>query len=202
MAQTSKLAAELEKRHADWLRDRFPAQKDRFEDLVSNGQRPDYMVISCCDSRVQPEHIFQADPGFFFTHRNIANFVPRANAGDVTIGTAAALEYGVGVLGVKAILVMGHSKCGGIQGCRDACHDRSKSPGGAVQKWIDHIEPAFKEVRALSGDHQLEAMEKEAVRLSLKNLRSYAPIQEAMNARGLILIGCWYDISSGEVAFL
>ena len=83
-----------------WKQKSFPAQERAFTTLARDGQAPDFMVISCCDSRVLPTDIFGAGAGDIFLHRNIANFVPPYaapsvnNVGD-TYGTSAALEYGV-----------------------------------------------------------------------------------------------------------
>ena len=79
-------------------------------------QSPKAMIISCCDSRVNVEKIFSAKHGELFIHKNIANLVPAYKNKSLNCSTAAALEYGTLVLEVPAIIILGHSQCGGIKG--------------------------------------------------------------------------------------
>ena len=78
-------------------------------------QSPKAMIISCCDSRVNVEKIFSAKHGEIFTHKNIANLVPAYRNKSLNCSTAAALEYGVLILEVPSIIILGHSQCGGIK---------------------------------------------------------------------------------------
>jgi carbonic anhydrase len=73
------------------------------------------MVISCCDSRLDPQVIFAAAPGDLLVVRNIANLVPPYQPDTVHHGTSAALEFGVCRLGVEQIVILGHSQCGGVR---------------------------------------------------------------------------------------
>ena len=101
----------------DVLADRFRRFKyrhfapniDHYEELADNGQNPDYMVVSCCDSRVDPETIFSAMPGELFVVRNVANLVPPYETLGKYHGVSAALEFAVLNLRVKHIVVLGHS---------------------------------------------------------------------------------------------
>lgn len=90
-------------------------QKIYLEELESSPQRPEAMLISCCDSRVNPTDLLKAEPGDLFVVRNIAAIVPPFEANSPPNSTAAALEFGVCGLGVKHIILMGHSQCGGIK---------------------------------------------------------------------------------------
>lgn len=72
---------------------RLPRERERFEDLAATGQKPEIMVIGCCDSRVSPEVIFDARPGELFVVRNVANLVPPFETGGQFHGTSAALEF-------------------------------------------------------------------------------------------------------------
>src|SRR3989338_1500492 len=82
--------------------------------LSVSGQKPEIMVIACCDSRVDPSLILQCDPGDLFVVRNVANIVPPYEHDDKHHGTSAALEFGVCYLQVKHLIILGHSQCGGI----------------------------------------------------------------------------------------
>jgi carbonic anhydrase len=97
---------------------RFARERARYEALAE-AQRPEIMVIGCCDSRVPPEVIFDANPGEMFVVRNVANLVPPFETGGEYHGTSAALEFAVQGLKVKHIVVLGHAGCGGIRAYAD-----------------------------------------------------------------------------------
>jgi carbonic anhydrase len=128
-----------------FLGGRFRHEKDRFHHLAEAGQTPRIMVIGCCDSRVSPEIIFDAEPGELFVLRNIANLVPPYGPSDDLHGTSAALEFGVMGLEVEHIVVMGHAGCGGVgafaRGEANAGY-QPLSPSEFVGKWISLIKPA------------------------------------------------------------
>ena len=95
--------------------DSYPQQKARYDALENDGQSPPVMVISCCDSRVDPATIFDTVPGQVFALRNVANLVPPFETGGGLHGASAAIEFGVLGLAVKHIVVVGHGQCGGIK---------------------------------------------------------------------------------------
>ncbi len=80
--------------------------------LSNYGQQPQIMVVSCCDSRVDPALILQCDPGDLFVVRNVANIIPPYEKDEAHHGTSAALEFGVCLLKVKHLILLGHSQCG------------------------------------------------------------------------------------------
>src|SRR5438045_6571979 len=94
---------------------RLPTEQSRYRELSERGQSPEIMVIGCCDSRVSPEVIFDAGPGELFVVRNVANLVPPYAPDDSYHGVSAALEFAVGALRVKHIVVIGHAGCGGVR---------------------------------------------------------------------------------------
>src|SRR5215208_8114206 len=93
-----------------FLGDHFAREQDRYEALAEQGQSPEILVISCCDSRVSPEVIFDASPGELFVVRNVANLVPPFETGGAFHGTSAALEFAVMALKVKHIVA--HRRAG------------------------------------------------------------------------------------------
>jgi len=93
----------------------FKKYKNKFIDLVKNGQHPKVLFIGCSDSRVVPNLITQSEPGDLFVMRNIGNFVPPFKPDVDFHGTAAAIEYAVSILKVTDIIVCGHSHCGAIK---------------------------------------------------------------------------------------
>jgi carbonic anhydrase len=93
----------------------WPEQRRIFESLAENGQAPQTLVVACVDSRVDPTRIFDTRPGEMLTVRNVASLVPPYAPDSLYHGTSAALEFGVRVLEIPHIVVMGHGLCGGVK---------------------------------------------------------------------------------------
>src|SRR6476619_6297794 len=129
---------------------RFRAQGWReqsrlFESLAKEGQSPKALVVACVDSRVDPAMIFDTAPGEMLTVRNVANLVP-PYAPDVAYhGTSAALEFGVRVLAVPHVVVLGHELCGGVNALLEGAPDTARD---FVAPWMSMAESARE--RALS----------------------------------------------------
>lgn len=176
-------------RSRTWVRER-----DRFNELSEGGQHPQTMVIACSDSRTDPQLVFDAAPGQLFVVRNVANVVPPYGPDSRHHGTSAALEFGVRVLGVKRIVVMGHAMCGGVEAL---LYGAPSVAPDFVGKWMEIAEAA--KARALSAhpDRRREVCEHELVLLSLGNMMSFPWIKEATIAGKLALHGCFFDIRSG-----
>ncbi|MDE2005654.1 MAG: carbonic anhydrase [Rhodospirillales bacterium] len=175
----------------------WPNRRRRFETLAAQGQNPRAMVVACADSRVDPAMIFDAGPGEIFTVRNVANLIPPCQPDGAWHGTSAALEFGVAVLRVAHLIVLGHGLCGGIRALLDGVADR---PGGFIGPWIRLAEP----VRALACkavDPQLEG-EYAVVRLSLANLMTFPWVAERVASGELQLHGAHFDIRTGVLAVL
>ncbi|ADZ68787.1 carbonic anhydrase [Polymorphum gilvum] len=171
------------------------------ERLAIYGQRPEVMVISCCDSRVTPEGVFHVGPGELFVVRNVANLVPPYEETEGQHGTSAAIEYAVKVLKVKHIVVMGHAQCGGVRAFRETANAPLVT-GEFIGRWIKLLEPAAIAMACMPvdklDDPQL-AMEYAGVRQSLKNLRTFPFVDAAVSAGALKVHGAWFDIGSGEL---
>jgi len=125
-----------------FLQGRFHSERDRYKTLARVGQSPEILVISCCDSRVSPEVIFDARPGELFVVRNVANLVPPCDPDTESSyhGTSAAIEFAVNGLNVKHIVVLGHASCGGIQSFFDSA--KPLSAGNFIGKWMSQITPS------------------------------------------------------------
>ncbi|RMH39110.1 MAG: carbonic anhydrase [Alphaproteobacteria bacterium] len=195
----------LVKRYQGWRATDFAENAPWYRRLAEEGQRPRAMVISCCDSRVDPNNIFTSEPGEFFVHRNIANLVPPCEPGAEHHGTSAAIEYAVRSLKVAHLIVLGHSGCGGVRGCHDMCTGRAPELENEsfVGRWLDILRPGYERVsdRQGLGDEAstLRALEWEAVRVSLENLVGFPFIREAVENGALTLHGLWADIATGEL---
>lgn len=184
-------------------RDAYASQVAAYRRLAE-GQRPNTMIISCSDSRVDPATIFAAGPGELFVVRNVANLVPRFTNDSLHHGTSAALEFAVTNLEVEQIVVMGHGECGGIQACMEAAHGRPASY--FVGPWVEIAAPARDEVLKNQRDapevDQRRSLEHAAVLLSLENLKTFPFVREAIETRALALEGAWFSIGEGALYWL
>lgn len=158
------------------------------------------MVVSCCDSRVHVTSIFGADQGEFFIHRNVANLVPPYAPDSDHHGTSAAVEYAVRTLRVAHLIVLGHSGCGGVQGCYDMCSGAApelNETTSFVGRWMDILRPGYDRLPNGDQDTRVRALEKEAVLVSLENLMSFPFVAQAVEDGDLTLHGLWNDIGNG-----
>ena len=183
----------------------FVANQDHYEALAKYGQNPDVMVVSCCDSRVDPETIFTAMPGELFVMRNVANLIPPYETSGKYHGVSAALEFAALNLRVKHIVVMGHSGCGGIRACID--HDAARqTEANFISNWMSMLDEPYAKLRSekpdLAGDGLRTALEHAAIHTSLANLRTF-PCINALEAKGRVaLYGAHFDIASGTLSVL
>lgn len=174
----------------------YPKQKARFDLLASDGQAPPVMIISCCDSRVDPATVFDTVPGQVFALRNVANLVPPYELGGGLHGVSAAIEFGVLGLEVRHIVVLGHAQCGGIKASLSGS-DLVKNGPSFVDKWMGLISDARDNVLAANPDDAQHVLELEAVKVSLANLRSFPFIAEREQAGTLKLHGAYFGIAEG-----
>ncbi|HVE01392.1 MAG TPA: carbonic anhydrase [Sphingomicrobium sp.] len=187
-------------REKDW-----PAERERWSELAE-GQSPKVMILSCADSRVDPAHIFDARPGEMFVTRNIAALAPPYETSSGFHGVSAALEFAVTQLEVGEILVMGHGLCGGCAAALTGqFEDSTPGEGHFIADWVRMLNGARDEVRARHEQIDREAfldMEREAVKVSLANLRTFPWIVERERAGSLKLHGSHFSISEGRLYVL
>ena len=200
MDHARPLPAYLVQRFHGWKATAYAQNRAWYRRLAESGQHPRAMVISCCDSRVHVTSIFGADEGEFFIHRNVANLVPPYNPDGETHGTSAAVEYAVAVLKVAHVIVLGHSNCGGVQGCHDMCMGHAPEldlASSFVGRWMDILRPGFARVAHLPDADRPRALEKEAVLVSLENLMTFPFVRAAVENDLLTLHGLWTDTGEG-----
>ena len=187
-------------RETDWARER-----ERWSEL-SEGQNPRVMVLSCADSRVDPSHIFDARPGEMFVVRNIAGLAPPYETSPGHHGVSAALEFAVTQIKVGEILVMGHGLCGGCAAALTGQFDNSEhGEGHFIADWVGMLGEASANVRARHSELDQDAfldMEREAVKVSLANLRTFPWIAEREQAGELKLHGAHFAIGEGRLYVL
>ena len=179
---------------------RWPEERDHYEALAKSGQSPDYLVIACSDSRADPATIFGAAPGELFVVRNVAGIVPPCESDSGHRGTSAALAFAVEMLKVKEIVVLGHAQCGGIAAAID-----SKLVAGVpfIGAWIDLLEPALAHSAHIEdGRMRHVMMERDCIRLSLKNLMTFGFVKDRVTAGALKLSGARFGIADGKLEVL
>ena len=204
MEHAKPLPSYLVQRYHGWQATTYTENKAWYRRLAAGGQHPRAMVISCCDSRVHVTSIFGADQGEFFIHRNIANLVPPFNPDGEYHGTSAAVEYAVTALKVAHVIVLGHSSCGGIQGCHAMCSGHApelEKKSSFIGRWMDILRPGYERVKGIADPaEQIQALEKQAVLISMENLMTFPFVREAVEAEEMTLHGLWTDIGEGGLS--
>lgn len=176
----------------------FIDSPETYQKLAKDGQSPETLVIACSDSRVDPSILFSTGPGDIFVIRNVANLVPPHEHDEQSChGTSAAIEYAVTVLGVKNIIVLGHQYCGGISTLiSDEVNDHN-----FIDNWLYIAEDAkLKALAQYSDKSQVCACcEKEAIKISIQNLRSFPFIGERLANSSLSLHGWYFCLETGRL---
>ncbi|HCX14967.1 MAG TPA: carbonic anhydrase [Rhodospirillaceae bacterium] len=176
----------------------WPKECSRYEELAKMGQKPRSMVIACSDSRVDPQTVFDSSPGELFIIRNVAGLVPQYKPDSSYHGTSAALEFGVRVLKVKHIIVLGHARCGGVQAMVEGSPAEAKE---FVEPWMKIAKKALHS-QPPKNVEKLTYYETEVVRITLENLLTFPWIRDAVMAGDLNLNGFRFDVSNGTLSLL
>lgn len=182
---------------AKFQKEVYPGQKHLFKQLAS-GQKPEYLFITCADSRVVPALITQADPGELFLCRNAGNIVPPY--GEMTGGVSATIEYAVVALEVKHVIVCGHTDCGAMNG---VLHPEKVKKLPTVAAWLKHGDLAREIVQQkypdLSPEERLPKLTQYNVVAQLDHLRTHPSVAARVAIGKLDLHGWYYHIESGEM---
>jgi carbonic anhydrase len=173
------------------------SQRERFERLA-HGQQPLALFITCSDSRINPNLITQTEPGELFILRNAGNIVPPYGAADG--GEGATVEYAVEALGIKDIIVCGHSHCGAMTALLEP--DRLRRLP-AVAAWLVHARATRRIRRHKSPDRAgpplLATVIEENVLVQMQNLRTHPAVARGLACGQVRLHGWVYHIETGEV---
>ncbi|MCZ4408472.1 carbonic anhydrase [Cryomorphaceae bacterium 1068] len=183
------------KNNEDWVKQKLSLDPKYFSDL-SKGQNPEILYIGCSDSRVTAEELMGGQPGDVFVHRNIANLVPNTD-----LSAMSVIEYAVGTLEVKHIVVCGHYYCGGVKAAMQA------ADLGLLNSWLRNIRDVYRihktELNAIADEEQKY---KRLVELNVQeqciNVLKTAKVQKAYIDRGLTVHGWVFDIHSGKLVDL
>ncbi|MFT7459259.1 MAG: carbonic anhydrase [Planctomycetota bacterium] len=182
---------------AEFQKTAFQQNKDLFQKLA-NKQEPETLFITCSDSRIDPNLITQTSPGELFICRNAGNIVPPHS--HTTGGITASIEFAVMVLGVRHVVICGHTDCGAMKG---AMHPENLTSLPHVSNWLSHASAALARVKARSGeinDDHLAELTQENVLMQIKHLETHPSVAAKMATGDLMIHGWVYDIPHGEVS--
>jgi len=171
----------------------------RFFQRLADGQQPLALFITCSDSRIDPTMLTQTKPGELFIMRNAGNIVPPYGTG--SCGESATIEYAVAVLGIRDIIVCGHSHCGAMAAL---LHPEKVSELPAVKNWLANAEATSRIIRENYGhitdpQARITATVEENVLVQLENLRTHPSVLAAMGRKELEVHGWVYKFESGQV---
>lgn len=183
--------------HKRFLAEVFPGKKKDFH-LLAEMQAPEWLFITCADSRVVPDLILGTAPGDLFISRGIGNVVPIT--GQDVDGVTATIEYAVEVLKVKHAILCGHSDCGALKAALDR---KSLETLPKARRWLSHVESAFAHRQPLNpadGDSaELASLIRGNVVAQLQNLKAQPSVARALAEVRLTVHGWYYDILSGRI---
>ncbi|ARV63081.1 carbonate dehydratase [Nostocales cyanobacterium HT-58-2] len=177
----------------------FITHRELFEQL-SHGQSPEVLLITCSDSRIDPNLITQTQPGELFVIRNIGNIIPPY--GTLNSGEGAGIEYAVQALGIRDIVICGHSHCGAMKGLLQIGNLAQQMP--LVYDWLKHYgEPTRRLVldnyKDYPSDKLLKITIEQNILTQIENLETYPVIRSKLHSGQLTLHAWIYEIESGEV---
>ena len=181
----------------DFQQHGFRPLEGLFHDLA-HGQKPETLFITCSDSRIDPNLLTRSQPGELFILRNAGNIIPPHPAANS--GEGATIEFAVAGLGVKDIIVCGHSHCGAMKGL---LHPEELEAMPAVQEWLSHADATRRIMSEnythLEGTALLTATIEENVLVQLEHLRTLPSVAARLAQCNIRLHGWVYKIETGEV---
>lgn len=195
----SQLPEQLESGFASFVESFYREDNKLMHDLVVEGQHPHTCVVACCDSRVDPAHLFNSKPGDLFVVRAIAAHVPKHGEHELAASVIAGIYYAVMVLKVKNLIIIGHSQCGGVKAVIEN-EDLNALPESLVS-WLKGFASIRPSCQGLNHDEQLEHGEKLCVANSLEALKSYDFIDDARATGDLSVYACHFDMKKGALSF-
>jgi carbonic anhydrase len=173
----------------------YPERRETYLEAVSKPQEPHTLIITCADSRIDPELITQSGPGELFVMRNIGNLVPPY--GEMIGGVSSVIEYAVSALKVKHLVICGHSDCGAMKAMLKP-ESTDKMP--TVRRWLRNAEAALSVTREIAPEaNMLPQLTEQNVLMQMTHAKTHPAVAGAM-ARGELTVGGWvYDIARGDV---
>ncbi|KQT45346.1 carbonic anhydrase [Methylobacterium sp. Leaf456] len=160
---------------------------------LARGQAPFCVLVGCSDSRVSPEILFGRGLGELFIVRNAGNTVDTAALGSI--------EYGVGVLGVPLVVVLGHQSCGAVAAAVDVVEKNATFPG-VIGEMVQPIVPAVLEARSQGGDLLESSVRNNARRVAKRLTTQSVVITNALNGGKVKVVGARYSLSDGQIEWM
>ena len=194
----------LIERYKLWKKNTFEDYKDIYYQASKTVQKPIAMIITCCDSRILENSIFDGGVGDYFIHRNIANIVPNKNDKEQNVQTLSAIEYALKVLKIPNLIILGHSNCGGVEYYYKTLTDKKKLNNFEyIDKWVSCLDDSYSKIpNDLADNEKIIFFEQENIKQSIINLHEYEFIKKLIDKKKLKVIGLWYQINSGLLKFL
>lgn len=180
----------------------FDRNPELFDRLFAEGQNPRALMVACCDSRCDPGVLTDSKPGELFVVRNVANLVPPYLQATTYAGTTSAIAFAICNLGVAHVIVMGHTRCGGIRALMEnkppTCDEEQ-----LIAKWLEiAVDARLRVLKELPGkpqEIQARACEQASILKSLENLMSFPWVSRRVNAGTLALHGWYFDMENGAL---
>lgn len=176
----------------------YPQYRNMFLALADK-QHPEAMLITCADSRIVPTLFLQCEPGDLFICRNAGNIVPPYEGG--TGGVTATVEYAVDVLGIRHVIVCGHSDCGAMKTVLNPKALRNKP---AIGRWLHHADRArriaVESPRPATPEQRLRLVTEENVIAQLHNLGTHPAVAAGLARGDVDLYGWYYDITTASIS--
>jgi carbonic anhydrase len=177
----------------------YPRNQETYVKAVSAPQQPHALIVTCADSRIDPELITQSKPGDLFVTRNIGNLVPAY--GEMLGGVSAVIEYAVSALKVRHVVICGHSDCGAMKGL---LHPEAVEEMPTVKSWLKNAHAALSVANSLAKPNEkpsrlMQRLTEENVLLQMQHLRTHPSVAGAMAREELTISGWVYDIGKGQV---
>jgi carbonic anhydrase len=171
----------------------FPLFREHYQRLVDEGQQPSTLFLGCADSRVVPDLLTSALPGDLFVIRNVGNLVPPFEPDAGFHGTSAGIEFATLMLGVKDIIVCGHSHCGAMR----ALFTPLREDAPHITRWLELARPAV--VQLEMTEENLRLTEMRSIVLQLERLLTFPMVRDRVERGELCLHGWYYVIEEGSV---
>ena len=175
----------------------FPQKRQLYQSLA-DGQSPKYLFITCCDSRINPVEFTSTEPGDLFSERSIGNIIPLPHTFETE--SSASIEFAVGALKVKHIIICGHSNCGAMKAL---LNPESLKELPNVAAWIANSgltrESVMKKYPGLEGDELLDATVHENVIQQLEHLKQQPSVAKALKEGVLGVHGWVFEVERGRL---
>jgi len=174
---------------------------EEFYRSISDGQAPDTLFITCCDSRVDPYLMTQSKPGDLFVVKNVGNIIPTESTPWKKTCIATAIEFALNVLKVSDIVVCGHSDCGAIKAL-------SMDPGEFygmpnLKDWLETVRPLDRDNASaappLSFKERLKETTKRHIVAQIENLKTYAIVDKSLKEGKISIHGWYFEIPTGDL---